>query len=134
MAKLGAKEPSQRQLKVGEELRHLLSDIFMRGDFYDPDTHKNIEVTVSEVRISPDLKNATVYVIPLSGTTSDADKNKTVSSLQSFSSQIRRTVSKKIRMRHIPFFTFKLDDCFETASKINNLLNSPEVQRDIETQ
>lgn len=127
MPKHSKKPPSQRQLKVGEELRHGLSEIFMREDFYDPDTKKTILVTVSEVRISPDLRDATVYVMPLGG----ENKEKTMASLHNIAPLIRSMVGKKIRLRHLPALTFRLDKSFDSASEIENLLNRPEVKRDL---
>ena len=83
--------PSQRQLKVGEELRHALSDIFIREDFYTAEG-KTLKVTVSEVRISPDLKNATVFVMPLGG----KDLEKTLSALKELALEIRHHLKKRI--------------------------------------
>ncbi len=124
------KMPSQRQLKVGEELRHALSDIFVRGDFYDPDTRETITVTISEVSISPDLANATVYVMPLGGKNTD----KTVDHLRRLSPRIRGLISKKVHLRRMPQLYFKLDESFIRASEMSELLNKSTVKMDIERE
>ena len=122
------KPPSQRQLKVGEEIRHALSEIFIRGDFYDPETNSAITVTISEVRISPDLSNATAFVMPLGG----KDLTNTMNSLEKLSPKIRSLVSKKVRLRRVPSIYFKLDDSFIKANEINDLLNKPDVKADVQ--
>jgi ribosome-binding factor A len=119
--------PTQRQLKVGEELRHALSDIFLREDFYTEDG-KTLKVTVSEVRASPDLKNATVFVMPLAG----KNIEHTMKSLKIMALEIRHHLGKRIRLRILPRLTFRLDDTFEKSQKINDILQKPEVKRDLE--
>ena len=111
------KSPSQRQLKVGELIRHALSKLFMRGEIpYLGD----LPVTVSEVRISPDLKNATAYIYPLAGTGSD-DLVRVLAEYEGF---IRKYVSKEVYLRRAPVISFKLDNSFEEAAKISELLSS----------
>jgi len=120
--------PSQRQLKVGEEVRHVLSEALMRGDFYDPDTRATIgNITVSEVRISPDLRNATVYVMPLGG----ENQTESVKRLERLSPQLRSMIAGKIRLRNLPVLTFRLDKTFDNATEIDQLLRRPEVKRDL---
>lgn len=115
--KYQAKGPSQRQLRVGEEIRHGLSEIFMRGELGDPRIEE-ASITVSEVRISPDLRNATAYVMPLNG-----DKKEMVIELLANSNGIIRTlISKKIHLKFSPRIHFKLDESFETATHIDGLL------------
>jgi len=121
------KGPSQRQLKVGEELRHVLSETFAREDFYDKETKEEIKVTVSEVKISQDLRNATVYVVPFGG----RNREKTMASLQNIAPAIRAMVTGKINLRYSPLLTFRIDDSFEAASEILTLLNSPKVKKDL---
>ncbi len=121
------KHPSQRQLKVGEELRHAISEIFMREDIYIPDTRKTLQVTVSEVRISPDLRNATVYIMPLGG---DGQDN-IIEIIDNISGYIRSLISKKIRMKYAPTLFFKLDDLFDKAMEIETILNRDDVKRDL---
>lgn len=129
------KGPSQRQLKVGEEIRHLLSEVFAREDFYLFDENGNhtgetMNVTFSEVRVSPDLHNATVYALPLGG----KNKERIISSLKLYAPQIRSMIARKMRLRHFPILNFRPDESFEEAHKIESLLNHPDVRRDLENQ
>ncbi|MCC7260510.1 MAG: 30S ribosome-binding factor RbfA [Alphaproteobacteria bacterium] len=127
MSKGGSKPPSQRQLQVGEELRHVIADIFMRQEVYHP-TLSSVSLTVSEVHISPDLKNATVYVAPLGG---QGDGKALLKALQVVVSEVRRLIAKRMYLRHVPRFTFKLDESFDNAHRIGTLLHAPQVQRDL---
>ena len=120
------KPPTQRQLRVGEEIRHVLADIFMRGECYDPDITSN-PITVSEVRISPDLKNATAYIMPLGG----RNKELVIAALGRNAPMLRTLVSKQMKLRYAPRISFRLDNSFEEAYKIEVLLNKPEVARDL---
>lgn len=124
--KLKSKAPSQRQLQVGEEIRHILSSALMRGEVFHPDI-TSTSVTVSEVRISPDLKNATAYILPLGGNNKEA----VLKAMNDSSAFLRHLVSKSIRLRQAPRLGFKLDESFDTAGHINELLNRPEVARDL---
>lgn len=119
-------KPSNRPLKVGEELRHAISGVLMRGELHDPALDSS-SITVSEVRISPDLKNATVFVLPLGGKNSDA----VIQSLASHAGAIRHLVARKVHMRHIPNFRFKLDETFERAGLVQRLLADPKVRQDV---
>jgi ribosome-binding factor A len=118
--------PSQRQLRVGEEIRNALAMIFAHGE-----THNAIldgsSITVSQVRISPDLKNATAYIMPLAG----SNKEPVMAALKENASRLRGMVSRKIILRTSPRIVFKLDDSFEVAGRINELLNSDRVRADI---
>lgn len=111
------KAPSQRQLRVGEEIRHGLSEMFLRGEIGDPRV-EDASVTVSEVRISPDLRNATAYIMPLKG----ENKEATLELLRDYNGMIRTLVAKKLRLKFSPRIHFKLDHSFETASHIDGLL------------
>lgn len=114
-----SKRPSgSRPLKVGEEIRHALSDIFLRGELYDPEL-QGVSITVSEVRVSPDLKNATAYVMPLAG----ANKEEILDALNRAAPGIRYLVSEKVELRYMPRLNFKLDTSYEEAGKINALLH-----------
>jgi len=115
--KYQAKGPSQRQLRVGEEIRHGLSEIFMRGELGDPRIEE-ASITVSEVRISPDLKNATAYVMPLNG----ENKEQVIDLLQYSNGIIRTLVAKKLHLKFSPRIHFKLDHSFENATQIDSLL------------
>ena len=108
---------SQRQLRVGELIKQSLGQIFLRDEAKVPSLEtKNI--TVTEVRMSPDLKNARVYVIPLGG----KDTEKTVSTLTEFSYLIRKVLSKKIDMKFLPKVYFIGDQSFDYAAKIEKLI------------
>lgn len=110
------KPPSQRQLKVGESIRHSLSTFFMRGEIPYLD---GLSITVSEVRISPDLHNATAYIMPLGG--KDADR--VLEILSQFGGQIRTYVSKDVKLRIAPRISFKIDNSYDEAARIAALLN-----------
>ena len=108
---------TQRQLRVGELVKQSLGQIFMRDEAKVPNLEtKNI--TVTEVRMSPDLKNARAYVIPLGG----KDSEKTVSILTDFSHLIRKALSKKIEMKFLPKVSFVSDKSFDYAEKIEKLI------------
>ena len=108
---------SQRQLKVGEELRHLISNALIRGSFYDEHIENN-NITITEVNVSPDLKNAKVYVMPLGG----ENKMDVLNSLNKASGRLKKIISSKISLRHIPRLVFSIDETFEQAKKINDIL------------
>ena len=108
---------SQRQLRVGELVKQSLGQIFLRGEAKVPNFEtKNI--TVTEVRMSPDLKNARAYVIPLGG----KDSEKAVNILTEFSYSIRKALSKKIDMKFLPKVFFVSDKSFDYAEKIEKLI------------
>ena len=125
--KHAARPPSQRQLRVGEELRHVLSALFRRGDFRDP-TLQTLNVTVTEVRLSPDLRNATVFVTPLCG----QHLGDAVAALRRASAFLRGQVAREIDLRYAPALSFEADTSFEVASRIDSLLHLPEVARDLQ--
>ncbi len=122
------KTPSQRQLRVGEEIRHTLADIFRRGDFRDPDL-QDLNVTVSEVRISPDLKNATAFIMPLGG-----GHPEVVAALNRASPFLRGQIAKALRLQFAPRIGFQLDTSFDYADKIDRLLHEPSVARDLDAE
>lgn len=119
--------PSQRQLRVGEEIRSALAAIFAMGETHHP-VLDSASITVSEVRISPDLRNATAYVMPLAGSKKDV----VMTTLKENASRIRGLVAKRIVLRTSPKIFFKLDESFENAHRINELLNSERVKADLE--
>jgi ribosome-binding factor A len=123
----GQKPPSQRQLRVGEELRHVIATILERGEIRDPDVAGK-PVTVTQVSISPDLRNATVFVVPLGG----GECKELIKGLKRASPYVRHEVSKMVDLRMMPNFTFAEDNTFDKVSRIEALLHSPEVRRDIE--
>ena len=109
---------SQRQLKVGEELRHLISNALLRESFYDEHIENN-NITITEVNVSPDLKNAKVYVMPLGG----VNKLDALNSLIRATGRLKKIISTNINLRQIPKLKFKIDETFEYAKKINNILD-----------
>ena len=109
---------SQRQLKVGEELRHLISNALLRESFYDEHI-KNNNITITEVNVSPDLKNAKVYVMPLGG----VNKLDALNSLIKATGRLKKIISSNINLRQTPKIKFKIDETFEYAKKINNILD-----------
>jgi ribosome-binding factor A len=119
--------PSQRQLRVGEEVRHALAQAFERGEVRDP-ALVGRSMTVTEVRISPDLKNATAFVMPLGG----GEAEEAVAALNRASSFLRGWVGKQVRLRHVPKLNFRFDDSFDEAAHLDSLLHDPRVLRDVE--
>jgi len=118
--------PSLRLLRVGENVRHAIATILSRGDIQDPDL-ANVSVTVSEVRISRDLRNATIFVMPLGG---DTDL-KVTKALNKNNAHIRGVLSGMVDMKFLPRLKFKLDESFDEASHIEALLRDPKVAADI---
>ncbi len=108
---------SQRQLRVGEELRHLISNALLRESFYDQIIENNT-ITITEVNVSPDLKNAKVYIMPLGG----ENKFEVLDSLNKSNGRIKKIISSNINLRQIPKLQFKIDETFEYAKNIENIL------------
>ncbi len=124
----GGKGPSQRQLRVGEQVRHALSDLLQRGEVSD-DVIETSVISVSEVRMSPDLKIATAFVSPLGAKDEDA----VVDALNRHARFIRGKISPALRqMKYMPEFRFRLDTSYDNMSRIDKLLRSPEVARDLD--
>lgn len=121
-----SKANGHRSKRVGEEIRHALAQIFMRGECHSPEVN-SASITVSEVRISPDLKNATAFIMPLAG----QQKEEVLTALVEIAPEIRYLVSKRVKLRHAPRIHFKLDESFDEAERINNLLKKPEVAKDL---
>ena len=119
--------PTQRQLRVAEEIRHLLSGLFTRGEFRDP-ALAGVQVTVTEVRISPDLKNATAFVTRLGR----SDVAALLPSLARVAPYLRTELAKAMRLRVAPHISFQADTALEYAMHVDALLHSPEVSRDLE--
>ena len=128
MSKHQARAPSQRQLKVGEEIRHTLVRILERGEVHDPAV-SNKPLTVTEVSVSPDLKSATAYVIAL-GCGSD-EMDETLIGLTRAQSFLRHCVAERLQLRHTPKLSFSIDTSFDKAGRIDTLLHLPEVARDL---
>jgi ribosome-binding factor A len=118
--------PSQRVLRMSELVRHALAEMFARGDVHDPvlETHT---ITIPEVVMTPDLRHATAYVMPLGG----KDKSKIIEALNKHKKFMRGVVAKKIEAKFVPELHFRLDERFDRAEKIDELLRRPEVARDL---
>ena len=118
--------PSQRQLRVAEEIRHLLAAQFLRHEFRDPDL-ADAEITVAEVRISPDLKHATAFISRLGRTDVDA----LLPALKRAAPWLRGQLAKDLTLRYAPELSFQPDHALDYAMKIDALMKAPEVARDL---
>jgi len=123
----GGAERSQRQLRVGEVLRHALVEALSRGELRDP-ALQGVSITVTEVRVSPDLRKATVFVMPLGGKHAD----EVVPALDRAAPYLRRLIGHGLTIRYLPTLNFELDTAFEHGARMDALLRTPEVARDIE--
>ena len=119
--------PSQRALRVGELIRHALVEIFQRGEIHDP-ALEGLVVTVPEVRMTPDPRLATAYVMPLGGKGADT----LVATLDRHRKFLRGEISHRIDLRLAPDIRFRLDTSFDVGSRIDALLERPEVKRDLD--
>ncbi|MDB4007959.1 30S ribosome-binding factor RbfA [Amylibacter sp.] len=125
---LSAKGPSQRQLRVGEMLRRAVSDVLLRGDIHDADL-AHVSVTVGEVRSTPDLKLAIVYVLPLGG----ENANIVIDALNRNKYEIRRSVNKLVLLKYSPDLKFVLDRTFDQLDETRRLLDQEIVKKDVES-
>lgn len=121
------KGPSQRQLRVGELVRHKLAEMLARGEIHD-DVLASHVVTISEVRMSPDLKLATAYVMPLGG----KDTKTVIEALGRHSRYIRGEIAHSVNLRSAPDVRFREDETFDEVRRIDQLLHSERVRRDVE--
>jgi ribosome-binding factor A len=119
-------QPSQRQLRVGEMLRHALAELLERGDLRDP-ALVGVPITVTEVRPSADMRSAVVFVMPLGGAHVDA----VVEALDRAGPYLRRGLAERVAMKFLPELRFVADTTFDRASRIDALLRSPAVARDL---
>ncbi|WP_298294435.1 30S ribosome-binding factor RbfA [uncultured Litoreibacter sp.] len=117
---------SQRQLRVGELIRRTLSEVLIRGDVHDPDLNR-MSITVSEVRVTPDLSIATAYVLPLGG----KGKDEAIASLAANKGELRRLLSKEMTTKHTPDLRFVLDETFDRMDETNRLLSDETVRKDV---
>src|SRR5690606_6009125 len=128
MSRTSGSGPSQRMLRVGEQVRHALSDLLRRGEIIDPVIETSV-ISISEVRMSPDLKIATAFVSLLG----QGDHDAVVAALNHHAKFIRGRVTHALRqMKSMPEFRFRLDTSFDNFAKIETLLKSPEVARDLD--
>ena len=121
--------PGQRQLRVSEEIRHLLADLLERGNMRDPDL-REASITVTSVDISPDLRNATAFVMPLGG----QDEKRLMAAMRRAAPWFRARVGERAGLRYAPEIRFELDRTFDEADKIGALLGRPDVARDIKDE
>jgi ribosome-binding factor A len=117
---------SQRQLRVGELIRHAIAEMLTRGDIHDPVIERHL-ITVPEVRMSPDLRMATVYVMPLGGKDIDA----VIEALEHNKRFLRGEIARHVNLKFAPDIRFHADERFEEAERIEKLLRTPAVQRDL---
>ena len=123
------KAPSQRQLRIGEMVRHALTAVLQRGEIPDPVIEKTV-ISITEVQMSPDLKIATVFLSPLG----KPDPQPVIKALASHQKMIRGKVSQSLRqMKFMPEFRFRADTSFDNFARIDAILHSPEVARDLAT-
>ena len=117
---------SARQLRVGELVRHALAELFARGDVHDPVLEGHM-ITVPEVRMSPDLRLATIYIMPLGGRDAEA----VLAALEENKRYLRGEISRRVNLKFAPEIRFRVDEQFDEAERIEKLLRTPAVQRDL---
>jgi ribosome-binding factor A len=121
--------PSQRQLRVGELIRHALAEMLSRGDIHDPVIEGHL-ITVPEVRMSPDLRLATIYVMPLGG----KDEQEVVEALERNKKFLRGELAHSVNLKFAPEIRFRADERFDEAERIEKILRTPQVRRDLESK
>jgi ribosome-binding factor A len=121
--------PSQRQLRAGELIRHALADLLSRGEVHDPVIEGHM-ITVPEVRMSPDLRLATIYVMPLGG----KDEKDVIAALERNKKFLRGEIAHRVNLKFAPEIRFRADERFGEAERIEKILRTPEVRRDIEAK
>ena len=131
MSRRKSAPPGQRQLRVGEELRHALSAILAEDHLADPDL-KGRSITVTMVRVSPDLTNATAFVVPMFGQSDTKMAGRLLAALNRAAGYFRGRLTQKVELRISPRLRFLLDQSFERAGRIEALLREPAVRRDLE--
>lgn len=118
--------PSQRQLRVGELIRRALSEILAEGDIHDP-ALAGRSITVGEVRVSPDLRQATAHVLPLGGEGTEAS----LAALRRHKGEIRRRLASRVELRHVPDLRFAMDESFDRLDAARRLFADPRIRRDV---
>jgi ribosome-binding factor A len=118
---------SQRQLRVGELVRHALAEMLTRGDVHDPVIEKHM-ITIPEVRVTTDLRLATIYVMPMGG----RDAEEVVAAFERHKKYLRGEIAHRINLKFAPDIRFRVDDRFAEAERIDKLLRSPDVKRDLD--
>jgi ribosome-binding factor A len=120
---------SQRQLRVGELIRHELAAMLSRGDIHDPVVEAHM-ITVPEVRMSPDLRLATIYIMPLGG----RGEKDVVGALERNKRYVRGEIARRVNLKFAPEIRFRIDERFDEAERIEKLLRTPVVQRDLKSE
>lgn len=118
--------PSQRQLRVGEAIRHALAELLVRGEVRDELLESHV-ISVGEVRMSPDLRVATIYVMPLGG----HDRERVLAALERHARYLRGAIARRVNLKFAPDVRFRIDERFDAADRIDALLRSPAVRRDL---
>jgi ribosome-binding factor A len=118
---------SQRQLRVGELVRHAIAEMLARGDVHDPVIEGHL-ITVPEVRMSPDLRLATIYVMPMGG----RDADEVVAAFERHKKYLRAEIAHRVNLKFAPDIRFRVDERFDEAERIERLLRSPQVKRDLD--
>ena len=119
--------PSQRQLRVGELIRHALAEMFARGEVHDPVIESH-HITVPEVQMTSDLRLATIYVMPLGG----SDRESVLAALDRNKRFLRGEIARHVNLKFAPEIRFRIDERFDEAERIERLLRTPAVRRDLE--
>src|SRR5437870_1210 len=119
--------PSQRQLRAGELVRHALAEVLSRGEVHDPVIQRHV-ITVPEVRMSPDLRQATIYVMPLGG----RDEKAVLAALERNKRYLRGEVARRVNLKFAPDIRFRIDERFNEAERIEKLLRAPQVRKDLD--
>ena len=119
--------PSQRQLRVGELIRRVLAELLMRGAVHEPDLVGR-SITVGEVRVTPDLRRADVFVMPLGG----AEPELTLEALSRARRELRHALTREVRLKHMPELAFRLDETFDKMDETREMFAAPDVRRDLD--
>ncbi len=119
--------PTQRQLRVGEMIRHAFADILIRSAIADPELQGK-PITVTEVKVSPDLRNAAIYVLPFGG----GDRQALTAALARHQRFLRGELAKRVDLKYMPNLSFQIDETFDEAERIDAILRSPVVKRDLD--
>jgi ribosome-binding factor A len=117
---------SQRQLRIGELVRHAIAEMLVRGDVHDPVIEGHL-ITVPEVRMSADLRLATIYIMPMGG----RDAEQVVAAFERHKKFVRAEIAHRVNLKFAPDIRFRIDERFAEAERINKLLHLPEVARDL---
>lgn len=121
--------PSQRQLRVGEVIRHAIAEMLSRGDIHDPTIESHM-ITVPEVAMTADLRLATIYVMPLGG----HDAKPVIEALERNKKFLRGEIARRVNLKFAPDIRFRADERFDEAERIEKILRTPQVRRDIESK